>query len=137
LRRKKTRGAETGFHCKTVEILKIAHDHESRLVQNGDQLLDVLVDALTRLQQKLHGETPAAIFLWNKVKEVFEPKDENELSNYVKLHLDADLKERGIIVNREVQIRRGDTSFTGQATDIHVDAVTKKSTGDLYDQTAL
>ena len=35
----------------------------------------------------------------------------------MKLHLDQDLKEKGVICNREVQIHRG------ERTDIHVDAV--------------
>jgi hypothetical protein len=104
-------------------------------VQNGKQLLGVVVESLERLQQKLHGETPAARFLWNKLNDgIYQPMDENELSNYVKLHFDQDLKARGIIANREVQIRRGEGLSKGQTTDIHIDAVTRTSTGQAYDQ---
>lgn len=43
------------------------------------------------------------------------PRDEAALSDYVSRHLRETLKERGIIVNREVEIRRG------QETDIKVE----------------
>jgi len=45
-----------------------------------------------------------------------------------------DLKTRGIIANREVQIRRGVGSFKGQETDIHIDALTRNAKGDIADQ---
>jgi predicted NACHT family NTPase len=118
-----------------AEILKLADDPDSRLVQNGGQLLRVIVESLERLQQKLHGETPAAIDLWNEVKPGgFQPRDENRLSDYVKRHFDEDLKARGIVANREVQIRRGTGSAKGQATDIHVDAITRNANGEIADQ---
>jgi hypothetical protein len=45
----------------------------------------------------------------------------------VKRHLDEDLRHRGVIINREVEIRRG------ERTDIHVDAIVPTSDGQLYD----
>jgi hypothetical protein len=92
-----------------------------RLVESGDQLLDVVLESLRRLQVKLQGETPAAPFLWDGPR----PKEENQFSDFVKLHLEDDLTARGIIVNREVQIHRG------ERTDLHVDAVA----GDRSDAT--
>jgi hypothetical protein len=65
---------------------------------------------------------------------VYQPRDENRLSDYVKRHFDEDLKTRGIIANREVQIRRGVGSFKGQETDIHIDAITRNAKGDIADQ---
>lgn len=106
------------------DILKVASHLELRLVQSGDQLLEVLVESLKRLEAELQGETPAAQFLWDRVKaNTWRPKDENSLSDYVKIFLDKDLKQRGIIVNREVEIRRGHGPGQGERTDIHVDAV--------------
>ena len=120
---------------KPSEILKIAHDRDSRLVQNGEQLVGVLIASLQRLQQKLQGETPAAIDLWNEVKAgIFQPRDENRFSDYVKRHFDEDLKARGVIANREVEIRRGSGSADGQRTDIHVDAITRDANGEIVDQ---
>jgi hypothetical protein len=60
-------------------------------------------------------------------------KDENSLSDYVKIHLDEDLRRRGVIVNREVEIRRGQGSGQGERTDIHVDAVVRGPGGEVYD----
>jgi hypothetical protein len=48
---------------------------------------------------------------------MYKPKDENSFSDFVAVHLDEDLRQKGIIVNREVRIHRG------ERTDIHVNAV--------------
>jgi hypothetical protein len=45
----------------------------------------------------------------------------------VKRYLDEDLRQRGVIINREVEIRRG------EQTDIHVDAVVRASDREMYD----
>ncbi|MHC5934407.1 hypothetical protein [Nostoc sp.] len=55
------------------------------------------------------------------------PRDENRFSDYVARYLKNNLKNRGIILNREVEIRRG------ERTDIQVDAVIKKPTGEVSD----
>jgi len=67
-------------------------------------------------------------FLWDKInRNIYKPKDENAFSDYVKIRIEEDLRQRGIIVNREVQIHQG------EQTDIHVDAVVKDSSGELHD----
>lgn len=117
------------------DILRITHDRNSRLVNSGEQLVQAIIESLQRLQRKLHGETPAAIDLWNEVSAgVYRPKDENRLSDYVKRHLEDDLKNRGVISNREVEIRRGEGDFQGQNTDIHVDAISKDPDSETYDR---
>ncbi len=55
----------------------------------------------------------------------FRPFDENPFSDYVKRFLDRDLKLRGIIANREVELRRSDGGNQGERIDIHVDAILK------------
>ncbi|GAI34595.1 unnamed protein product, partial [marine sediment metagenome] len=117
------------------DILKIACNKEARLVQNGKHLLEILIESLKRLKAKLQGETPAAIDLWNQIgSDEYQPKDEPNLSNYVKRHLDDDLRQRGIVVNREVEIRRGEGSAQGEQTDIHVDAISRGTDGKEYDR---
>jgi hypothetical protein len=118
-------------------VLSLTARRTTRLVQNGDQLLNVLVESLERLGAKLQGETPAAFALWNEVNGSYTPKDEERLSDQVKLHLEADLTERGVVVNREVVIRRG-TGGTrpGERTDLHVDAVVPTSTPEQYETVA-
>jgi len=64
---------------------------------------------------------------WRRVKDsTYIPKDENRFSDYVARYLDC-LKSKGVIVNREVEIRRG------ERTDIQVDAVIKNRNGEVDD----
>ena len=74
------------------------------------------MESLARLEDRLQrSEPPAAVDLWNEVlRGVFRPKSENEFSDYVARHLEADLAERGVVVNREVVVRRT------QRTDIRI-----------------
>jgi hypothetical protein len=120
---------------KPRDILEIAKNQQGRLVQSGEQLLEVVIESLQRLEQRLQGETPQVEFLWDQVKDKqWKPKDENSFSNYVKNHLDLDLKQKGIIVNREVEIRRRPGNPLGERVDIQVDAVSKQSNGEEYDR---
>jgi hypothetical protein len=106
-------------------LLKLTRGQDGRFVQGGGQLLDVLIESLKRLESKLQGATPAGRDLWDKLDNLrYRPIEEESLSDYVKRHLEADLLSRGIIVNREVQIRRGEGTGLGERTDIQVDAIT-------------
>lgn len=114
---------------KPQVLLQITRDPQSLLVQNGDQLLGVLLDSLSRLQQKLIGETPAVRDVWDRVdKDKYRPVSENDLSDYVKRHFDDDIVQRGIVANREVHIRRGK-----ERTDIHINAVIRDEQRQEYD----
>jgi hypothetical protein len=120
----------TWVPCAPAEILQLTRDPDARLVRNGADLLDVLEESLSRLESRLQGETPAAIDLWNdaakgpaettKKGKVFRPKNEPALSDYIKRHLDLDLRERGVIINREVEIRPPLGGAKGERTDVHV-----------------
>jgi hypothetical protein len=111
---------QTWIPLEPAHILSLAANSQSRIVQSGEHLLGVVIESLERLQTKLHAEVPAVEFLWIPFGDkAFKPRDEDSLSNYIKIHLDDDLKGHGIVVNREVQIHRG------QRTDIHIDAATK------------
>lgn len=121
------------------QVLQLAGDSSLRHVQSGHQLLQVVIESLARLQAKLTGETPMAQFLWSNMPggKTYRPKDEEAFSDFVKDHLVSDLKERGIVVNREVQIRRGRGAIRGQDTDIHVDALSLSSGVERYDVISL
>jgi hypothetical protein len=129
---------QTWLPPRPKEILAIASNLQRRLVQSGEQLLDVVIEALQRLEEKLQGETPQAVFLWDQIqKDIYKPKNENLFSDYVKSHLDEDLRQRGVIVNREVEIRRGEGAGHGERTDIHVDAVIRGVHGKEYDRVSV
>ena len=115
-------------------ILELLDEEKKRFVRSGDELLGVIVESLDRLEAKLQGETPAAVDVWSKVKDlVYRPMDESAISDYVKRHLQEDLAERGVVVARKVQIRRGEGSAAGERTDIHVSAVSPDSAWDVRD----
>ncbi|PXF57618.1 MAG: hypothetical protein C4B59_14925 [Candidatus Methanogaster sp.] len=123
-----------------ADILEMASDSRKRLVQSGNQLIDVLIESLKRLEEKLQDETPAARDIWDQEsvdKKRYRPIDENGFSDYVKRHLDGDLKQRGITVSREVEIRRGEGSGKGEHTDIHVDAVVRGSNEKNHDSVSV
>ena len=104
------------------DLFRLASNRKNRLVQNADQLMDAVVDTLGEIQVKLHAETPSAPFLWNNDR----PKEEEAMSDWVKIELEAILTSRGIILNREVQIHIKDK------TDIHVDAISRENPTDEF-----
>jgi len=104
-------------------FLALTKNSLSRLVLNSEQLVEALIESLRRLEKKLQGETPAAIFLWDKQTPLkFRPKVENDFSDYIKSHLIDDLEQNTIIALREVEIRRkqGKEGSPGERTDIYV-----------------
>ncbi|HKO90392.1 MAG TPA: ATP-binding protein [Polyangiaceae bacterium] len=125
LQTKQAWAEQTWLRPKPPELLRLIQQPTKGLVQSGDQLLDLVVESLDRLQGLLQGETPLAEFLWNEQTGGRAPKAENSISNFVKSHLDRDLKERGIVLNREVEIRRTVGRSTGQRTDIQIVATVK------------
>jgi hypothetical protein len=116
-----------------AEVQELTAERAARLVRNGDQLLDVVIESLGRLQEKLRGETPAAPDLWNERDDGSQrPKGEERFSDYVKRHLQEDLGRRGVVVNREVVISRGEGEGRGERTDIRVDAVVRGPRAEKY-----
>lgn len=109
------------------EIIALFQDRQRRHVKSEEQLLSVIVDSLNRLQDRFKERPSALESLWNydgggMRRKNFRPKDEESLSDYVADWLRDDLgASRGIVVNREVQPRRG------QKTDIYVNAVVRRS----------
>jgi len=112
---------------KATEILALVGNKQKRLVNNGDQLLDIIIESLANLNNELQGNPPSVVDLWDdRGNEIFRPKNENNLSDYVKRYLTKDLIGRGIVINREVEIRRG------AETDIKIDAIAKDTNIEDY-----
>lgn len=114
------------------ELIALAQDPASRIVQNGGQLLDVIIESLERLQRMFRDETPAVFRLWNEAPS-YRPKDEERLSDEVKTHLQADLEQRHIVVNREVVIRPTVPGFQGERLDLKIQAITYAHDGQPED----
>lgn len=107
----------------TNDFLFLTRDPSSRLILNADHLLEALMESLMRLEKKLQGETPNAIFLWNDLPNTkkLRPKSEDRFSDFVKTHLTEDLS--GVIALREVEIRppkQGEGGSPGERIDIYV-----------------
>jgi len=106
------------------KFLLLIKESPSRLILNADHLVDALMGSLLRLEKKLQGETPNAVFLWNSLpnSKKLRPKSENDFSDFIKTHLAEDLKQSGVIAMREVEIRRsqGEGGSPGERTDISV-----------------
>ena len=119
-------------------LLEVLFDPEKRYMRNADELLDVVLESLRRMASKLqHQETPLASFLWNewevsndgeKKTKHYKPKEEEALSDWVKVHLEDDLAHRGIVIGREVKIRKG------EYTDVHVTTHERKADGSIGDR---
>ena len=118
------------------QFLTLAFDCGKRWVENGDQLVEVVLDSLDRLNSKLHAELTPVKYLWFPSGSGYKPRDEEDLSDYVAAHLNEDLRDRAVIVNREVQIRRGPRG-SSQSTDIHVDAAVASARADGYQRLSL
>ena len=109
-----------------ADLLRLEQDARTGLVRSDAELMELIIESLQRLEDMLQGRnggTPVARTLWNESDENgWRPKDENFLSDCVRQYLQLDLVERGIVANREVELRPP-RSGDGQRTDIVVQAV--------------
>jgi len=107
------------------QLLELTKRRGSRFVRGELELLDVVIESLARLQDRLQGETPAARDVWDRqaATKSWRPVDENTFADHVVRHLKEDLKTCGIVALREVEISRGMGDGSGERTDIYVAAV--------------
>jgi hypothetical protein len=111
-------------------VLEMAGDYAFRLVLNENDLMEVILESLQRFQKQLVASKNAQVGdLWNyegagNQRKHFSPKDEEDLSGKIAGWLQNDLgPTRGVILNREVQLRRG------QRTDVLVEATAAAGSG--------
>lgn len=126
-------------------LVALCRSAGSRWVQGSADLLDVVLESLVRLQQRLHAETAEAIFLWQR--EPLNPApgqaqmhvvhDENYVSDYIKRHLVADICRPGIIAHREVEIRASIGTGTGQRPDILIRATAPGKAGETSQESTV
>lgn len=102
-----------------IQIDRLASDVESRLVCSEVDLFSASLEALSRIQARLQGDTPSSALLWDTYSE--RPKSEDDVSDYLRTEMQNDLVSRGAVVNREVQVRRVGRGL-GERTDLRVDA---------------
>jgi hypothetical protein len=102
------------------QLMRVLGDSRKRVVRSAADLAAVVMSALQDVQDRVQGVTAESGSLWDKQaakrgqRPVHRPVEETELSDYVKNRLGDLLGDRGIILNREVEIRRG------QKSDIYI-----------------
>lgn len=105
-----------------AELDKLSAHPDRRIVRTGADLIAVTVDALTEIQTRIQGDTPTAHLLWDTHSG--RPKGEDQISDYLADELTRRLNQHGIVVNREVQVRRAKaTSALPERTDLRIEAV--------------
>lgn len=103
-------------------IIEMLDNLKTKPITNGRQLMDVVRDTLLIFEKEMiKSENPITDLLWNKYDDIRLPKDEESLSNLLKTFIDKDLGERGVIVNREVQVFHKQGGIPGERIDIKVD----------------
>lgn len=117
----RTRIQATWTYPNATVILDLINKKETRYVQSSTQLLDVVIEALRRIQQRMQGENPLAPFLWDYATK--KPRSENDFSDFMVQMLRYELENRNIIIQREVEIRSNRTGQEGERTDIYINAV--------------
>jgi hypothetical protein len=132
LRAKETLRRDTWQAPGVGQIIALSESSSRRLVESGGQLMGLVLESLERYQGELQGELPAVSALWDNLGHgKYRPKDEQELSDAIARHLRSDLRGRGVVVGREVVIRRGGAGgVPGHRTDIYVTAARGGRSGD-------
>jgi hypothetical protein len=106
-------------------LMKSFKETERRLIRTAGDLQRLLLESLARFEQALHG-SPPSMELWNEVaiarRRIWDPKDEMNVSNRLKLHFERDLAQFGIVGDREVTIRPRLGDDPAQLVDILVHA---------------
>lgn len=102
------------------EATQFLKESGPRPIRNLGDLCDAVMDSLERYQAYLRGPNRPTE-LWNEKKSkrpLYEPKDENVLSNCMITHLRRDLGSLGVWGEREVEVRRGTATEKGDNPDI-------------------
>lgn len=111
------------------DVLALAASREKRMVASGAELLDLVMEGLGRFQQKIRDLPSYRERLWNTAP-YYSPRTENQISDQIRDHLNDDLIGRGIVVNREVELRPSRGGEQGERTDIHIDAISRTDSRD-------
>ena len=116
------------------DLMTMFAEKERRLVRTAGDLHTFLVESIRRYEEHLHGNPPSTE-LWNCPQKgsdkIWSPKDENELSDCLKRHIERDLSARGIVANREVQIARRFGDDSAELVDLLIQATPTNPKGNF------
>ncbi|WP_069115050.1 NACHT domain-containing protein [Jiangella alba] len=103
------------------DVDQLAQSRHAHIVRSDADLLAATLGALDEIQARLQADTPAAYLLWDTY--AGRPKSEEEISDYLAIELQQRLNARGVVVNREVQVRRSRPAGLPERTDLRVEAL--------------
>lgn len=117
------------------ELIEMSQQTDKRLIKSATDLQELVLDSLRRFQADLHNELAVANTLWIPQKSGnkqtgHKVRDENFLSDVLRLYLDKDLRRPEVLIKREVEIRKSIGEDTGQRTDLFIDAFTRDERGE-------
>lgn len=105
----------------TADLDQLAEGRRAHIVRTDADLLAVTLEALEEIQARLQADTPSAFLLWDSHSR--RPKSEEEISDYLAIELEKLLNAQGVVVNREVQVRRIKPSGLPERTDLRIEAL--------------
>jgi hypothetical protein len=100
-------------------IVQMTEDVSRRWVKSAADLRRILRTTISGLENRLQ-EGNQALYLWNDNPR--RPKNEPAISHYIQEELKRDLRDRGVITGREVEIRPHPDFKMGESTDLLVSA---------------
>jgi hypothetical protein len=120
------------------EVLALADKPNLKLITSPADLSEILVAVLEKYGVALHGAQSPVRDLWDKQRgrDIFQPIDENALSDVITRFLRTELGSIGIFANREVEVSRAPGAPVGRRTDILINAVRRRPDGELFDPIA-
>jgi len=130
-RAREQQGRAAWGSVSSADLFALADNHDRRLVRNGDELVNLVVESLGRYQRELQGDPPSAHLLWIPASGTKrQPREESALADDIVRHLRRDLTGRAIAANLEVVLRRGGKGrAAGRRTDIYVTATLASGRG--------
>ena len=104
----------------------LSQKRDGVIVNTPDDLMEVVLSVLKKYQTYLTGvETPQVFGLWNDLEDGTSHKNEETFSDHIKSFVDRELTN--IVINREVQLHRGNGEESGARTDIWVTAISESN----------
>ena len=105
-----------------IEVIQLCSNPQARLVANEADLMEVVSDSLEEIGRELQGGLMQAHSLWSEWPDptkdkgkrgpkakIYRPKDEENFSRFVADQLRQKLVIKGVIIDREVEIRKVNT----------------------------
>lgn len=103
-----------------ADLRKLFSDSSRRLVRNGRELQELVLQSLQEIGQDIQGEHACAWLLWNTLQnKAATRKTEPQISTFIAHDLKIRLAGRGVAINREIEIKPAHNR-----TDIHATATT-------------